>query len=716
MRLLFIGLVVGLFSGCSESGQTPPDVADVRADTVADGVDTNTPDPDSTDTGDPATDTGTDADTFVPTGPIDPGRVVYRRLNRTEYRNTVRDLFGPLADRLDPAHDLPADDLGYGFDNIASVLTLSPLHLELYERSARHLTEAATTPPLTAPVSLFVEAEDAASTVEWGYASNEDYLMGSGGDLTGSVDVPRTGRYRLEVRAWETPAGPDRARLAVWVSGVVVQTLELTAQPTTYTLEVEVEAGRQALAVEFTNDFWDPSVDPPADRNVVVDRFGLVGPDTLEDYANSPWAHLVQCRPEALDRTCAASTVSRFARLAWRRPVASADLDRLMSLFDAAIAEGTPMTEALALPLQATLLSPRFIFKIETDRPNTTRLDGYEIATRLSYLLWSTMPDEALLTAAANGELDTTPGLANQVRRMLDDPRSAALTTDFAGQWLYIRDVANIIPDPWVFPEFDESLRLAMSEELVRFFRAFVATDRSMIELVTATDTWVNRRLAEHYRVESADNAPSDDTTWVQMDLGSVSRAGILSKAGLLAALSTPFRTSVVRRGKWTLGQLLCAEPSPPPPGVEGLLGTGNAANAKTLREKMELHKTEDRCKTCHVAMDGIGYALEHFDGLGAWRETENGEPIDATGTLRGNDYDGPVELANVVAADSRLPECFVEKVLIYATGRGLTGEDQPLIDRLVHDFANRGHRFRALLELVATSEAFTHRRPEVAP
>ncbi|HRE90676.1 MAG TPA: DUF1588 domain-containing protein, partial [Myxococcota bacterium] len=265
-----------------------------------------------------------------------------------------------------------------------------------------------------------------------------------------------------------------------------------------------------------------------------------------------------------------------------------------------------------------------------------------------------------------------------------------------------------------VFPEFDESLRLAMSEELVRFFRSFVETDRSMLELVTATDTWVNRRLAEHYRVETAPDAPPDDTTWVQMNLAPVSRAGILSKAGLLTALSTPFRTSVVRRGKWTLGQLLCSEPSPPPPGVEGLLGTGNAANAKTLREKMELHKTEDRCKTCHVAMDGIGYALEHFDGLGAWRDTENGEPIDATGTLRGSDYDGPVELASV--ADPRLPECLVEKVLIYATGRGLTGEDQPLIDRLVHDFGNRGHRFRALLELVATSEAFTHRRPEVAP
>ncbi|HRE90326.1 MAG TPA: DUF1587 domain-containing protein, partial [Myxococcota bacterium] len=204
MRHLFAGLVLSLSLGCGESGQAPPD-GDVATVDTLDGGDTLTPDADTLDPAD--TTPSPDADTFEPTGPIDPGRVVLRRLNRTEYRNTVRDLFGPIADALDPAHDLPADDLGYGFDNIASVLTLSPLHLELYERAARLLTEAATRPPLTAPVSLFVEAEDAVSTVEWGDPIDDVYFMGSGGDLTGSVEVPRTGRYRLEVRAWETPAG-----------------------------------------------------------------------------------------------------------------------------------------------------------------------------------------------------------------------------------------------------------------------------------------------------------------------------------------------------------------------------------------------------------------------------------------------------------------------------------------------------------------------------
>ena len=682
-----LGLAWVLLCACGESGKTPPDAT--FPDVSGDSVDAITPH--DTDTPDVRPDTLAE---------VDPGRVVWRRLNRTEYRNTLRDLFGS---DLDPGQDLPADDLGYGFDNIASVLTLSPLHLELYERAARLLTEEATRPPVSAPVQRFIEAEFADSTVEYGDPIEGGYYMGSGGELSGAVEVPIAGRYRFQVRAWEVPAGPDRAQLALWVSGAMIDVIDLVA-------------GRPTLAVEYLNDDWDPAFDPPADRNVVVDRFGLVGPQDLEDYAASAWARLVQCRPEALERSCAASTVDRFAARAWRRPLVAAERERLMSLYDDALTEGATAAEALALPLQAALLSPHFLFKVELDRPGQTRLTGHELATRLSYFIWSTMPDPPLLDAAARGDLDTDDGIRQQVARMLADPRAASLTTDFAGQWLYIRDVANVFPDPWLFPEFDESLRLAMVEELRRFFRTFVETDRSMLELVTATDTWVNRRLAEHYQIEDHPGAPPDDTTWVAMDVAAVKRAGLLSKAGLLTALSTPFRTSIVRRGKWTLGQLLCAEPSPPPPGVEGLLDTGNAANAKTLREKMELHKTEERCKTCHVAMDGIGFALEHFDGIGAWRDTENGERIDATGTLRGNDYDGPVELAAVVAADARLPACFVDKLMIYAVGRGLVGEDQPLLDRLVDEFSARGHRFRALVELIATSEAFTHRTPEVAP
>lgn len=702
--------MVMLAASCGgESGGTEADLPGLDTGPGDAGLDVVAPDG--------GADTGVGPGDTVGPGPAEPvtaGRVVWRRLNRTEYRNTVRDLFGTS---LDPGVDLPSDDLGYGFDNVASVLTLSPLHLELYERAARLLTEEVTRVPVSEPQRLIVEGELADSSVEWGGVAGQAYFMGSSGELTGFVVAPADGRYAFEVRAWETPAGDEPAKLGLWVSGAMVGVVELTPSPRVHALELELEAGRHAVAVEFLNDYFDASTDPPADRNAVVDWFGLVGPEELEDYASSAWARMIQCRPAAFERSCAQSTVAEFARRAWRRPLEEAARERLMEVYDAAIYEGTPGPEALALVMQAVLLSPRFIFKVEQDRPveGETRLDGYELAVRLSYFLWSTMPDEVLFEAARVGRLDTTEGIVAEVRRMIADPRSQALVDNFAGQWLYIRDIDNVFPDPWVFSEFDEALRSAMIEEMRRFFLSFVREDRSMLEMLTASETWVNRRLAEHYGVEDVANAPSDDGTWARVSTEGVGRRGLLSKAGLLTALSTPFRTSVVRRGKWTLGQLLCAEPSPPPPGVEGLLEANNGPidQSKSLRERMELHKSEERCRTCHVAMDGIGYALEHFDGIGAWRDDDRGHPIDATGVLRGQAYDGALQLAEVIAADARLPACFVDKVAIYALGRGLYGEDQPLLDRLVDDFAERGHRFPALIELVATSRAFTHRSVE---
>lgn len=658
----------------------------------------------------PDVDAGPDASADVAPAPILPGRVVWRRLNRTEYRNTLRDLLGTS---LDPGKDLPSDDLGYGFDNIASVLTMSPLHLELYERSARVLADELTRPPITQTLRFSVEAEDLTIAGEYGSAMNDGFMLWSVGALAGTFDLPADGAWRFEMRAWETPAGDEAAKLALWVDGAMVHVFDLTATPAEYTLEVTLSKGRHAIEVEFINDFYEA----PADRNALIDRFGLSGPLTLDVYEDTAWGRHVACRPEVIEvggtaaRACAEATVSALLPRAWRRPALASDTAALMALYDGAVADGAPALEALALPLQAVLLSPRFLFKVELDREGGA-LDGWEIATRLSYFLWSTMPDAALMEAAASGKLAEVEGIAAEVRRMLEDPRAEALVQNFAGQWLYVRDVDNAIPDPWVFPEFDDALRHAMAEEMRMFFRSFVTGDRSMIELLTATDTWVNRRLAEHYGLE--DGAPAADDVWVRMTIDGVGRRGVLTQAGLLTALSTPFRTSIVRRGKWVLGQLLCAEPSPPPPGVEGLIEVQTPGEApKTLREKMELHKTEERCKTCHKAMDAIGFGLEGFDGIGMARTSDNGFPIDDSGELRGQAFEGAIELAGIIAEDPRLPACMVEKVMIYALGRGLGGEDQPLIDRLIADFAARGHRFSALVELVATSEAFRMREVE---
>lgn len=654
-----------------------------------------------------------DADAADEPGPIVAGNVVWRRLNRTEYRNTVRDLLGTS---LDPGADLPSDDLGYGFDNVASVLTMSPLHLELYERSARVLADEITTVPITEEQRLLIEAETLEIVGEYGGVSGGAFVLWSPGELTAQVDVPRAGAWRFVMRGWESAAGDERAMVALWVDGAVVEVVELTEAAAEQSIEVTLAAGRHALGVEFINDFYEP----PADRNAFIDWFGLVGPVPLDVYEESAWARQVKCRPEVFAqgadagaaRACAEATVRALADGAWRRPSADEDVASLMGLYDAAVGAGAGGIEALRGPLMAVLMSPRFLFKAEMPRADGW-LDGYEVATRLSYFLWSTMPDAALMEAARDGRLGSAEGIAAEVRRMLADARAQALVDNFAGQWLYIRDVDNAIPDPWAFPEFDDALRHAMSEEMRRFFASFVWEDRSLLELVTAHETWVNRRLAEHYGLEG-EAVPTSDEAWARVSVAEVGRRGILSQAGLLTALSTPFRTSIVRRGKWVLGQLLCDEPSPPPPGVEGLIDMAEpGAPARTLREKMELHKTEEQCRVCHQTMDAIGFALEGFDGIGMTRTTDNGHPIDARGVIRGVEFEGPLELSEVIGAEARLPGCMVDKVMVYALGRGLGAEDEPLLGRIGEAFAARGYRFAALVELVATSEAFRRREGE---
>jgi len=650
----------------------------------------------------------------TPPAPQGPGHVVWRRLNRTELGNTWRDLFGSS---LGLETDLPADDTGYGFDNIASVLSLSPLHLELLERATYQLAAEATRRPLTTTQTYQLEAEILEMTAQWGGPSGSYMIVASGGDILAPVDLPRAGTWQIDVRAFEQAAGPDHARFAVMANEVLLGTFDVlttVSSPQIYSLSVALPAGAQTIAVSYINDYVGPT---GADRNLGVDWIRVSGPELLEDPSAMPWSRVMTCSDievDGADRACADRILRAFTTRAWRRPDLEASATRVVQLFDAAVAAGTPYLEAVALGIQASLLSPQAIFRSEFIQfPNSAKespLDPWAVASRLSYFLWSTMPDEDLFEAARSGALATPEGITTQVRRMLDDPRAEALTSNFAGQWLYIRDVANIFPDQGVFPEFDEGLRDAMQVELNSFFRSFVTTDRSMLELLTASDTVVNRRLAEHYGLDAllANGVPGDDT-FVAHDFGDGARRGILGKAGLMATLSTPFRTSIVRRGKWVLGQLLCSEPRAPPPGVEGLIEVPIPGEGPmTLREKMERHKTDPTCVSCHQSMDPIGFALENYDGIGAWRDTEGGRPIDNLGELSGGRvFHGPGELADILAADARLPGCMAEKLFIYAVGRGIRVEDDESLGVIAEAFAASGHKFEALVTAIATSNAF---------
>ncbi len=653
-------------------------------------------------------------------GPLDPGRVTWRRLNRDEYNRTVRDLLGT---QQRPADDFPSDDTGYGFDNIAEVMSISPLHLEVYERAAGSLVDEVL--DLSASIDAHFEAEFDLSS-EIGGVTGEAYNLWSNGILSTTLVIPEAGEYRFRANLYGQQAGPELVRAGFAVDGQTSVSFDVDATntPTTYERVLTLTAGPHEVGVSFLNDFYDPANE--LDRNLIIDWLQVTGPVSSDGTFGAAsllpenpalWSRHIRCSPaEVADELCARATLEDLATKAWRRPVEPSQVDGLMAIRTAAIDEGLTPLQGLRYAMTAVLMSPRFVFRTEfLDAPlseTVQALDGFEIATRLSYLLWSSMPDDTLFEAARNGELDTAAGIEAQVRRMLNDPKAVALIDNFGGQWLYIRNIDNAIPDPWVYPDFDEDLRASMREEMRRFFASFLENDRSMLELLTSSESFIDERLASHYGV-----SPPLGGDFASSSLSGTGRRGLLGQAGLLTALSTPFRTSIVRRGRWVLNRLLCWDPGDPPPGVEGLIETEEAtAEPKTLRERMEQHYTDPVCANCHKSLDPIGFALENFDGIGGWRDTDNGYEIDASGQFPdGETFDGSDEMIDLLAHDPRLPACMVEQVFTYALGRGVRRADEPYLEMMTAAFAERGYLFEELMVLVATSDPFRMRRGEVA-
>ncbi|MCA9563977.1 MAG: DUF1592 domain-containing protein, partial [Myxococcales bacterium] len=473
-----------------------------------------------------------------------PGAVTIHRLNRTEYNNTVQDLLGTT---LAPADDFPADDTGYGFDNVADVLAISPLHLELYEHAAQALVDELLF--VADPLSERFEAESSPADVGGVTGDGQGWILWSNGGLGRTFSTSVAGTYQLSAMAFGQQAGDEPAGMAFVLDGIQITTFAVEAvegAAQRYDTEAVIQPGDHEFRVEFTNDYW---VENEADRNLVVDWFSVAGPNDV-DLSNPRRQELVQCEPSiGSEPECIQSILADFLPRAWRRPVTDDEIDRLMTLAEASIDEGDSFDDALGTVLVASLLSPNFLFRLEEDVDPTSDdarlLNDYEIASRLSYFLWSTMPDDELFQAAAEGELQSIDGIEAQVRRMINDDRAYALVENFAGQWLYIRDIDNVFPDVWIFPDFDESLRSAMREEMERFAWALINEDRSMTELLVSQTGFINARLADHYGL------PFDGSDFQEVDLTDTNRGGVLTQAGLLTVLSTPTRTSVVRRGKW---------------------------------------------------------------------------------------------------------------------------------------------------------------------
>jgi hypothetical protein len=425
-------------------------------------------------------------------------------------------------------------------------------------------------------------------------------------------------------------------------------------------------------------------------------------------------AQLLTCEPSAgQEAACAQEILGAFAKRAWRRPVTGEEVGELVSVVTDGLAAGNDFEQSIALGLQTAVLSPYFLFKVELD-PDPASLEAHELtdhelATRLSYLVWSTMPDEELTDLADAGMLRDPEALKTQVERMLEDPRAEALVDNFAGQWLYLRNLDHeLAKDLQRFPDFDAQLQASMKTESEMFFRTFITEKRSLRELLTAEDTFVDARLAEHYGMDPM----AEDAGFQRVTMTGLPRRGLLTQPGILSVLSHASVTSPVKRGKWVLEQLMCIHPPPPPPGVE--VAPIEPVEGGTMRDQLEEHRKNPECAACHNLMDPIGLGLEHYDAIGRFRELDNGQPVDASGKLPdGQEFQDAMGMVTLLADGGDFAKCTVRKTLTYALGRETGETDMPYVDEIVADFQAENMTLEALLVGVVTSDVFRMRRGE---
>jgi mono/diheme cytochrome c family protein len=717
--------------------------------------------------------------------PPQPGRVTARRLNRTEYDNTVRDLLGVDFGASD---DFPPDDSGYGFDNIGDVLSISPALMERYMATAEKVARAAlfgvhdmqATATRHQPIGRKIRNQA---------APLHEYDL-TGLSLPNAVHVtrrfPAEGEYAVRVTlGGQRPAGSESIRFSLWLDGEKVETQELDPEKQasfsgdrqdlagmTREFRLRVSAGEHWLAAAIDRlyeglppDYVGPNPStrtpppppqfkpPPNATPERVEELRKAFEARLKEHipANNarvslmviagPYAVRQGPSRESLEKVyacghlggrhlsgCARRIVSTLARRAFRRPVTEAEVSRFTRLFTSGRKDGGSFEHGLALALQAILVSPDFLFRLEgtasrhlaAQTPaaaaggggvSARALSPHELASRLSYFLWSSMPDEELSRVADRSELVQGPVLASQVRRMLKDEKAASLVRSFGGQWLQFRALESARVDTERFPDFEDYLRLSMRRETELFLESIVREDRSILDLLDARYTFLNERLARHYGIEGV-SGPA----FRRVELGGTPRAGVLGHASVLTVSSYPTRTSPVLRGKWILENLLNAPPPEPPAGTPRL-DESALGKAASLRQQLEAHRSDATCAACHSRMDPLGFGLENYDAVGAWRERDGGSAIDASGSLPdGRSFKGPAELAAILKADrEEFARGFTAKLLTYALGRGLERYDRPTVKAIAARAAAGEYRFSSVVLEIVKSLPFQRRWPERA-
>ena len=695
----------------------------------------------------------TELDAAAEAAPNPGRRPAVHRLNRAEYTNTIRDLF---ALEVDGAVLLPADDSGYGFDNIADVLSVSPMLTERYLAAARKISRLAVGDLSLAPSTEIFEVN---KYLHQDARVSEDLPFGSRGGMAARHTFPVDAEYVVKIYLSRTYDGrirglAERHQLEVRLDGVLVAELEVggplppdeNGRPRRRDYRNEPDDGQEVrftatagphlLGVSFVGRApvlegmhrpyyaitsyeyaGDQTLDPGVGRVELSGPYNVTGrgdtPSRRAIFTCRPHADVVASGPEEV--ACASEILGRLGRSAFRRPVTEADLEVLLEFFHSGRADGD-FDAGIEMALRRVLVSPAFLFRRESDPEGVAPGQPYviselELASRLSFFLWSSIPDGELLNLAERGELRRPEVLEQQVARMLADPRARALVENFGGQWLYLRNMELVSPDPYAFPDFDGNLRVAMTREMELFLESQIREDHSVLELMTSDQTFVNQRLAEHYGIPNILGNHFRRIT-LSGELGR--RRGLLGKGSLLTVTSYAHRTSPVLRGKWLLENVLGTPPPPPPPDVPELTDEAEAdGSILSLRERMEQHRSDPVCASCHRVMDPLGFALENFDGIGRWRATsEAGTPIDASGELAdGTPVDGPVSLRDALV---KRPENFVttvtEKLMTYGLGRGVEYYDAPAVRGIVREASVDGYTWSALITGIARSVPFQMR------
>jgi len=648
----------------------------------------------------------------------DPGAVTMRRLNREEYRNSVRDLVGGLP--WDPAADLPPDDTGYGFDTIGEVLTMAPALFEKYVVASERILDAVirTRPPDPQRVS-YEPGEHFRGLQHMPHGTG---TLGSQGTVGVKLRAELDGDYRIRVFAGADHAGKELPQMKLKIPQRLDKIIEVdaeTARPKGYEEQVRLSRGEHWLELSFLNDHYEPDHPDPRrrDRNLHLSKVELTGPVNLEPPPPSPFhQRLVALAGTGSERNRTERILATFGRLAWRRSLDPDEVARLADLSDTARREGASFDEGLKLAVQGVLVSPVFLFRgegTEAAAPGEGRIvpiRELELASRLSYFLWSSLPDERLLDLAEKGALRKQ--LPGEVDRMLADPKARALTANFAGQWLQLRNLDLVQPDRGTYPQWDDDLRRSFREETERLFESVFAENRSLIEFLASDYTYLNERLARHYGIPGVEGAQ-----FRRVELRGEAarrRGGVLTHASVLTLTSHPNRTSPVNRGNWVLETILGTPPPPPPENVPLLEASKQKAANGSLRAQLEVHRSDALCASCHERMDPIGFALEQYDGIGAWRDQDGGERIDASGTLKGlggfDDFAGLRELLVEERAEAFV-RSLTASLLTYALGRGLEPYDKPAVAEIQSRVSRSGMRSRELIHALVESVPFQMRR-----